>query len=328
MKTSLVTGCAGFIGSHLTDYLLNKNHKVIGVDSLITGNIKNITQAKKNKNFKYIKSDICEKKIFNKIKKLDYVFHIAGLADIVPSIENPVNYHNSNVNGTLNIIENIKKFKIKKLVYAASSSCYGPNPNYPTNENNKIATAYPYALTKYIAENYIDHWSKIYNIPYISLRLFNVYGIRSRTNSNYGAVFGVFLKQILENKPLTVVGNGKQKRDFIHVKDVVRAFYKSATSKYKNKIYNVGSNNPVTILKLTKLLNAKKITFIPKRPGEPLVTNADINKIKRDLNWSPSISINQGVNEILQNINLWKNAPLWDAQNISNETKLWFKHLK
>lgn len=327
MKISVVTGCAGFIGSHLTDYLLSKNIIVYGIDNLVTGNLNNINSAKKNRNFYFIKKEITNKNIFKNIKKIDYVFHLAGMADIVPSIENPLIYHDANVNGTLNILEQLKKYKIKKLVYAGSSSCYGPSPSVPTSEKNQINCAYPYALTKNIGEQYIKHWSDVYKIPFISLRLFNVYGLRSRTNSNYGAVFGVFLKQILKNKPLTIVGDGKQKRDFVHVKDVINAFYLSAVSNKKNKIYNVGSGKPISINALIKILNYDKYVNIPKRPGEPDITFANINKIKKDLEWKPFISIKEGVEEILENIKLWNNAPLWDVKKIKKETESWFKHL-
>ena len=148
-----------------------------------------------------------------------YVFHLAALADIVPSIQSPKKYFESNVTGTLNVLEASRKGKIKKILYSASSSCYGIPTRYPTSENQKIDPKYPYALTKKIGEDLIKHWSKLYNIPFISLRLFNVYGTRSRTSGTYGAMFGVFLAQKIANKPFTIVGSGSQTRDFTYVSD-------------------------------------------------------------------------------------------------------------
>ena len=215
---------------------------------------------------------------------------------------------------------------VKKIVYAASSSCYGIPKKFPTNENEKISPEYPYAFSKFIGELAIKHWAKIYNLEYISLRLFNVYGTRSRTHGAYGAVMGVFLKQKLSNKPYTIVGDGKQSRDFIYVSDVVNAFERALFSRKKNKIYNVGANNPKSINELVSILEGKKI-YIPKRPGEPKITNAKINKIKKDLNWRPKISLSKGIKLLLKDISYWSNAPLWTPQKISKATKAWFKFL-
>ena len=158
--------------------------------------------------------------------KIQYIYHLAGLADIVPSILNPEKYFNANVNGTLKILEISKKYKVKKLIYAASASCYGIPKKYPTSEKDVLDLQYPYAITKKIGEDLVLKWAKIYKMNNSSLRFFNVYGPRSRTTGAYGAVFGVFLAQKLKNKPLTIVGNGKQTRDFIHVTDLVNALIK------------------------------------------------------------------------------------------------------
>ena len=226
----LVTGGAGFIGSHLVEKLI-KNNKVIVIDNYSTGRYENIKHLSKNKNLTVYKKDIYSDKIDYLFKDVNTVFHIAALADIVPSIQNPTNYFNSNVTGTLNVLKSCTKYKVKKIVYTASSSCYGIPQNFPTSENEKIEPQYPYALTKKIGEDLIMHWAKLYNINATSLRLFNVYGTRSRTSGTYGAMFGVFLKQKLSKRPFTVVGDGKQKRDFTYVTDVVEALIKAA--KYK-----------------------------------------------------------------------------------------------
>jgi len=325
-KIALVTGGAGFIGSHLVDLLIKKNFEVRVIDNLSGGNIKNIKHHKNNKNFKFKKIDINKmkknEKFFNKV---NFIFHLAGKGDIVPSIENPVSYMSTNIMGTVKVLENCRNKNIKKFLYAASSSCYGLAKT-PTDENHEISLKYPYALSKYFGEKTCFHWSKIYSIPVISIRIFNAYGLRVKTTGVYGAAFGVFLKQKLKNKPFTVVGNGRQKRDFLHVKDVANAFYLAAISKYKNKIYNLGSGKPQRIIDLIKHLKGPYI-FIPKRPGEPNSTWSNIKKIKNDLKWKPTIIFKDGVNEMLKNIHFWKDAPLWNRQSIKKATKLWFKHL-
>jgi UDP-glucose 4-epimerase len=326
----IITGGAGFIGSHLCDYLLElkSTQKIIIIDNLKDGSKKNLKLSLKNKKVKLYKKDIKNKeKIFNLFKNIDVVFHLAAQSDIVPSIENPIEYYQSNVNGTLNILETMRDQNVKKIIFAASSSCYGIPKFIPTKEIDQIDLRYPYAFSKNMAEQMIVHWSRVYNINYISLRLFNVYGPRSRTNSAYGAALGIFMKQKLSNSPYTVVGDGKQKRDFIHVRDVSKAFYKAGVSKQKNKIFNVGSGKPVTVNYLLRLIGDQQKVYVPKRPGEPNVTHADIKKIKKFLKWKPEISIEKGIKNVLENINYWKSAPLWDKNKIRIATKNWFKYL-
>lgn len=326
----LVTGCCGFIGSHLTEKLLkNRNNKVIGIDNLSSGNMQNIKSFIKNKNFKLLKKDLNHKDLHKNIKKIDCVFHLAALSDIIPSVSEPKKYFRSNVQATLNLLEAMKKNSINKIIYAASSSCYGLPSKYPTNENSKIDTRYPYSFTKYIGEQTILHWSKVYNIRAISLRLFNVYGPRVRTIGHYGAVFGVFLAQKANDYPLTIVGSGKQKRDFTFVSDVVNAFIMSAKLKLKkNYVMNIGCGNPISILDLAKLLKPKSIKFLPKRPGEPEMTYASIHKAKKILKWKPKVSFKKGLNIMLQDIVSWKKAPLWTPEKIKFATKDWFKYIK
>ena len=258
---------------------------------------------------------------------MDYIFHLAALADIVPSIENPEKYFNSNVVATFNLLNNLNIKRTKKFIYLASSTCYGIPKFYPTKESEKINTKYPYALTKNIGEQLITHWSNIYGLKSITLRLFNVFGTRSRTSGTYGAVFGVFLAQKIKNFPLTVVGNGKQLRDFTYVTDIVDAILIAAKSKKENQIYNIASGKPKSVNEIVKLLNHKKIN-IKKRPGEPDITWANINKAKRDLNWKPKISFEKGVKILLKNIDYWKSAPVWTKSKITKATKNWFKYLK
>lgn len=159
------------------------------------------------------------------------------------------------------------------------------------------------------------------------MRFFNVYGPRSRTSGAYGAVFGVFLAQKLANKPLTIVGSGKQTRDFIHISDIVEALYKAAFSKFKGKVYNVGGGKEISVNQIANLISKKRIS-IPKRPGEPDRSLSDIKKIKKDLNWKPKVSIEKGVKNLLDNIHNWKTAPVWTPKKIKKATKIWFKFLK
>jgi UDP-glucose 4-epimerase len=324
---SIITGGAGFIGSHLSEKLISLGHKVVVVDNFVVG---------KKKNIKIIKDkiEIVNKAIRNYdsikdlFKNVDYVFHLAALADIVPSIENPDDYFSTNVQGTYNVLKASVENKVKRFIYSASSSCYGIPKKYPTPENEKISPLYPYALTKRMGEELVVHFSKVYKLNTTSLRFFNVYGPRARTSGTYGAVFGVFLAQKIAKKPFTIVGNGNQRRDFTYVSDIVDAIIKTSKSKnLSGKIYNVGSGKTVSINRIAKLLGGKKI-FIPKRPGEPDVTFANIKMIKKEVNWKPKISIEKGVNIILKSINDWKDAPVWTPEKIKKATKKWFFYLK
>lgn len=323
----LVTGGAGFIGSHLVDRLLADGNQVKVIDNLSTGRLENLSSCRDNKNFTLIKADVSD---FDSIKAyfcdVDKVFHVAALADIVPSIVKPLDYYKANVSGTASILEAARLAKVKKLVYAASSSCYGIPDSFPTPENEEIRLEYPYALTKYLGEQIVLHWGRVYKLPVVSLRLFNVYGPRARTAGTYGAVFGVFLTQKLNHKPFTVVGNGEQARDFIFVKDVVEAFILASESGCDGEIMNVGSGKTHSINYLVQLLGGE-VVHIPRRPGEPDTTFADITKIRRLLNWNAKISFEEGVNIMLENINYWRDAPVWTTENISEATRDWFKYL-
>ncbi len=308
----LVTGGAGFIGSHLVERLLNDGCSVTVLDNFSTGRPKNLAHLEGHAGLKIEKADVADYETIRPMfDGIDRVFHLAALADIVPSIQRPLEYHRSNVDGTIAVLEAAREAGIKRFVYTASSSCYGIPDEYPTPESAPVRPMYPYALTKYLGEQYALHWHQVYKLPVISLRLFNVYGPRSRTSGTYGAVFGVFLAQKLAGKPFTVVGDGTQTRDFTFVKDVVDAFVRAAESSVEGEIFNVGSDNTYSVNSLVGLLGGD-VTYIPKRPGEPDSTFADISKIKRMLGWQPKTSFEDGVSTMLENIELWREAPVWD----------------
>ena len=324
----LVTGAAGFIGSNLVDELVSQGHKVIAVDNFIAGSKKNLRKSIKKINFKKIDiTDLNKLKNSDLNKDIDWVFHLAGLADIVPSIQNPIDYIDTNVTGTLNVLELFRKKKIKKFIYAASASCYGVPKKFPTTENDQIDPQHPYALSKYLGEELVMHWGKVYGMPNISLRFFNVYGPRSRTTGAYGAALGVFLAQKLNKKPLTIVGSGNQTRDFIFIKDLVDAIIKAAKSKVTNSIFNLASGKEQKVNDLAKLISKKRVK-IPRRPGEPFRSIASISKIKKALKWKPKIDLKQGISILMKDTSNWKNAPLWTPNKIKKATKDWFKHLK
>ena len=325
-KVAVVTGGAGFIGSHMVDLLLAKDFEVRILDNLIGGREANFAQHANNSNLTFENRDIRTIKSKDLIfKDAQYVLHFAGIGDIVPSIEAPEEYMDVNVQGTIKVLEAARWNEASKFVYAASSSCYGIATT-PTDEEHAIHPQYPYALSKYMGEQVSFHWNKVYGLPVNSLRIFNAFGTRSRTSGAYGAVFGVFLRQILANTPLTVVGDGNQRRDFLYVTDVAQAFFAAAETRLSGQIWNLGAGSPKSILHLVELLGGKA-TFIPKRPGEPDCTHANIRKIRRDLDWSPKISFEEGVAKTLENINYWKEAPLWDSASIENATKRWFQYL-
>ena len=323
---SVITGGAGFIGSNLAEKLVQLGHKVVVLDNLSTGRLSNLNNIKNKIEFKNVDISKKDKFLDQYFEKVDWVFHLAGLADIVPSIDNPTQYFNSNVKGTLNILESSRRANIKKLIYAASASCYGIPDKYPTNENSKINPQYPYALTKFIGEQLIFHWFKVYNMPNISLRFFNAYGPKLRTTGAYGAVFGVFLAQKLAGKPLTIVGDGNQTRDFIHVYDLVDAIIKAAQKGKHGETYNVGNGKEISVNLIASLIGGSKVR-VPKKPGEPDRSLADISKIKKQLSWKPKISINEGIKMLLNDINNWKEAPVWTPKKIKEATKSWFKLL-
>lgn len=320
---AVVTGGAGFIGSHMVDVLLEDGFAVRVLDNLSGGHERNLDHHKGNQNLATFWQDINDLEADSPIfKNAKYIFHFAGIGDIVPSIERPVDYMHTNVQGTVRVLEAARAAGVKKLVYAASSSCYGL-ADVPTKEDATIAPLYPYALSKFMGEQSAFHWHKVYDLPVNSIRIFNAYGTRVRTTGAYGAVFGVFLRQKLAGTPFTIVGDGNQSRDFLYASDVARAFLAAAKTEISGETWNLGAGNPQTINYLTELIGGER-TYVPKRPGEPDCTFADISKIQKDLGWSQTVPFEEGVRRMMDDIEVWKDAPLWDANSIAKATKTWF----
>lgn len=327
MKNALITGGAGFIGSHLAEQLIASGYGVVVVDNLASGRTANLGSILEHPKFRFVEADICDVKSMEPaFEGIDFVFHLAGLADIVPSIEQPNEYFNVNATGTLNVLECARAAGVTRFVYAASSSSYGIPDVYPTPETSPIQPQYPYALTKYMGEEMVLHWANVYGLSAVSLRLFNVFGPRSRTAGAYGAVFGVFLAQKLNGSPYTVVGDGTQTRDFTYVTDAASAFLAAAESQVTGEAMNVGSGNHFSVNQLVSLLGGE-VVHIPKRPGEPDCTFADVSKIERLLGWKAQVPFEEGVAKIFEQIDNWKDAPVWDPKSIEKATDTWFRFL-
>jgi len=323
---ALVTGGAGFIGSHMVDLLLDRGYAVRVVDNLKGGHESNLAHhagcAELATEWVDVRDLAPGAAIF---KDVLHIFHFAGIGDIVPSIEQPTEYMSANVHGTVHVLEGARAAGVAKFVYAASSSCYGLAAT-PTREDHPIRPQYPYALSKYMGEQATFHWHQVYGLPVNSVCIFNAYGPRVRTTGVYGAVFGVFLRQKLAKKPFTVVGDGTQTRDFIYVTDVAAAFLATAETGVVGERFNVGAGNPQSINRLVSILGGD-VTYVPKRPGEPDCTFADIGKITSQLRWKPTVAFEDGVHRMLADIERWRDAPLWDSASIAQATETWFRYL-
>ena len=325
-RIAVVTGGAGFIGSHMVDLLLASGYRVRVVDNLVGGREANLAHHGDDPRLSFYRRDIRQLDDDDALfRGAAFVFHFAGIGDIVPSIEHPTDYMDTNVQGTVRVLECARAARIEKFVYAASSSCYGLAA-VPTREDHPIAPEHPYALSKYQGEMAVLHWNRVYRLPANSIRIFNAYGPRVRTTGAYGAVFGVFFKQKLAGKPFTVIGDGTQRRDFLFVTDVAAAFLLTAESNFSGQIWNLGAGNPQSVNRLVELLGGS-VVYIPKRPGEPDCTFADVGKIQRDLGWKPVVPFDDGVRRMMEGIELWRDAPLWDPQSIAVATKTWFQYL-
>lgn len=281
----LVTGGAGFIGSNLVDYLCRIGHEVIVIDNLSSGKKEYI-----NPNAKFYQRDLSVRDYDDLFEGVSVVFHLAAKAEVDPSIENPLPFHNTNINGTLNVLMACREYKVKRIVYSASSSCYGTPTEIPTTEQAEINPMSPYALQKLTGEEYCKLFSKLYGLESVCLRYFNVYGPRQRDEGAYSLVTGIFMRQHNNGESLTVTGDGEQKRDFVSVHDVVEA---NVLASYSDKVgqgesINIGNGEAITINELAKSIS-DDIVYVEKR-YEPDITLADISKAKKLLKWKPIVS--------------------------------------
>ena len=259
-RTAVVTGAAGFIGSHMVDLLLDNGYKVRAVDNLARGRLENLAHRETDPDLVFEARDLRDMQPDDPMfREVEFVFHFAGIPDIVPSIDHPTEYLSANVMSTVHALEGARKAGVRKFLYAASSSCYGLATEIPTTEQAEISSQYPYALSKYLGEQAVMHWGEVYHIPVVSMRLFSAYGPRALTTGAYGSVFGVFLAQKLAGKPFTVVGDGTQSRDFVFVTDIARAFLAAAESDRANEIYNLGAGNPQSINRMVELLGGEVV---------------------------------------------------------------------
>ena len=323
---AVVTGGAGFIGGHMVDLLLDRGFEVRVIDNLVGGRLDNLPHHRGNPRLVVDVRDIRAVSPGDALfAGAAFVFHFAGIGDIVPSIERPAEYMSANVQGTVHALEASSAAGVRRFVDAASSSCYGMAA-VPTREDAPIRPEYPYALSKYQGEQAVLHWGHVYKLQVNAIRIFNAYGPRSKTSGAYGAVFGVFLAQKLAGKPFTVVGDGTQTRDFVFATDLARAFLAAAETSHVQEVFNVGAGSPQSVNTLVSLLGGD-VVHVPKRPGEPDCTWADITKIRSMLGWAPQVTFEAGVAEMLRNIDYWKEAPVWDPASIEQATRTWFTML-
>jgi UDP-glucose 4-epimerase len=324
----VVTGGAGFIGSHLVDRLLASGRRVRVLDNFSVGRRQNLSRHQDDAALEIVNCDVASKDtVMTACAGAERIFHLAARADVVPSIQEPEAYFRANVDGTFSVLEAARAHRVRRVVYAASSSCYGVPDIYPTPETAPADPRYPYALTKHLGEQLVLHWAKVYRVPAVSVRFFNVYGPRARTSGTYGAVFGVFLAQLLAGRPLTIVGDGEQTRDFTFVSDAVDALLTVAEQGAPARVYNVGSAKPVSVNELVRLLGATNTVHIPKRPGEPDCTWADISRITSELGWRPKVTLSEGVRIMMEDLDYWRDAPVWTVPEIEAATADWFRFL-
>ena len=296
---ALVTGGAGFIGSNLVDRLIEEGHEVVVVDNLSSGNILNI-----NSKARFFKQDICEPLSEKIMEGVEVVFHVAAVARVQLSIMNPYVYHDVNVNGTVNLLEACRAFGVKRIVYSSSSSVYGDTDTFPTPEGTPLNPMSPYALNKLVCEQYLKLYSDLYGIESISLRYFNVYGERQLLNGPYACAIGIFINQRMNEIPMTIRGDGKQRRDFTYVGDVVDANVKAATSKYtwKGSTFNIGNGDNRSVNQIAKMIGGDVMYVDPVT--EPKETLADNSKALFHLDWKPTIKVEDWIKKYKEELKI------------------------
>jgi len=304
MKKALVTGGAGFIGSHLSEELSKRGYQLVILDNLSTGKRENIAPIIDNKNVEFIKGSITDLPLLQKAcKDTDYVFHLAAIASVPRSVENPQESHEVNVTGTLNVLIAARDNKVKKVVNTSSCAIYGDAPGLPKKEDMPVNPLSPYAVTKLAGEEYCQIFQKVYHLPTVSLRYFNIFGPRQNPDSEYSAAIPKFIKLKLQGKTIEVYGDGKATRDYVYVSDAVTAFILAAESDASG-IYNIGAGKSTTVNELVELIsrltgNNTPPVYGPPRPGDIVHSLGDASKA-RTFGYSPSYSLEEGLKETIR----------------------------
>ena len=296
MSKCLVTGGAGFIGSHLVDELIEQDHEVVVIDNLLLGKEKYI-----NDKANFFGKDIRKleeiKSIFSEV---EVVFHLAAEPRLPISIEQPKHAHSINVEGTVNVLESARQQDVDSLIFSSTAAVYGDKEELPISEEATLEYKAPYGLHKAIGEEYSKLYSNFYDLNTVSLRYFNVYGPRKTAEGGYPMVIPIFLQQRQEGKPLTIVGDGKQTRDYVHVDDVVRANIRAWKSDVDNgNVFNIGAGTQVSVNEIAEIIDGES-THIPERKGEIRFSEADISKAKKRLDWEPQVDFEEGIEELKQ----------------------------
>jgi len=297
----LVTGGAGFIGSNIVDRLIEKNHKVIIIDNLTTGTKENI-----NKKAVFYKLDIRDKNVEDVFKKEkpEIVFHTAAQIDVRKSVENPIEDSEINILGSLNILENCKKYNVKKFIFSSTGGAiYGDTNNIPTTEKEKARPISPYGTAKLTIENYLYYYNTVFNLKYVSLRYSNVYGPRQNSKGEAGVV-AIFTDKLLKNEQPVINGDGKQTRDYVYVKDVVNANLFAFEKDIKG-IYNIGTSKETDVNKIFQLINKSlgnkaEEKHAPAKKGEQMRSCLDYSKAKKILGWEPEYDVEKGIKETVE----------------------------
>lgn len=295
----LVTGGAGFIGSHLVDKLIKEGHKVVVIDNLSTGKKENI-----NPKAKFYKIDIQDpgvSQVFKK-EKPEIVFHYAAQIDVIKSVKNPIEDAKINILGTLNPLENCRKFKVKKFIFPSSVGVYGEAQYVPITENHPLNPLSPYPITKLAIEKYLNFYQTL-GLDFVSLRYSNIYGPRQLSKGE-GGVVAIFIDRLLRGERPVIYGTGEQTRDFLYIDDAVDAAIKALKAP-SGAIYNTGTNQEITINNLLKKLSLELKTnpepiFSSSRPGEITISRIDFQKIKKELNWQPQFDLDKGLKKTVE----------------------------
>lgn len=302
MGIYLVTGGAGFIGSNIAEALLQQNHEVRVLDNLSTGRKQNIANFLQNKNFHFTEGDLRDEQVVDKIVNgVEYILHQGALPSVPRSIQDPITSNNTNINGTLNILEAARKHGVKRVVIASSSSIYGNTPVLPKHEQMPVMPLSPYAITKYAQERYAQVYYQIYGLETVCLRYFNVFGSNQDPSSHYSAVIPKFIKAILNDQQPVIYGDGMQSRDFTYVANNVKANLMACSCEgIAGEVFNIACGERYTLIDLVDQINrilGKHIEplFESDRQGDVKHSLADIEKIKRLMNFSVVANFEEGL---------------------------------